>query len=470
MLRLHKLFGKSTFQPLSAKVLNEFNATRFAGPMEMPCYAPFKNIYFGHHGKASACCYNRLHTLGQYPKQTVHEIWFGEQADNLRNYIRHNDFSSGCQGCKSALMAGNYDAVKARLYDEQRLNANNYPSVIEFELSNVCNLECEMCSGDFSSLIRVKREKLPPLENAYDDAFVEQLDEFIPHLQEVRFYGGEPFLIEIYYKIWERILAINPQVRISVQTNATVLNSRVKEVLQRANFHINISIDSLEKETYEIIRKNADYDKVIENINYFHQYCKEKNTFFGISVCAMQRNWQQLPAFINYCNGLNAPIYIHTVTYPLSSSMRVMDKEMLGNALKYLRQFDFPATNAVASKNKGHYFDFVKQVEAWYSTSVEIRNIPAANNVEDLKKKILQHVEDDAELSISQKAEKLDRISLRFAEVEKELGPELLLQAFKKIDFKDPSLLDNYVYYLDKLPLSVLTTMAKAALSKPDRN
>ena len=55
-------------------------------------------------------------------------------------------------------------------------------------------------------------------ENPYDAAFVKQLEEFIPHLEEVKFYGGEPFLIEIYYEIWEKIMELNPKVRISVQT------------------------------------------------------------------------------------------------------------------------------------------------------------------------------------------------------------------------------------------------------------
>ena len=111
-----------------------------------------------------------------------------------------------------------------------------------FELSNICNLECVMCNGDYSSLIRKNREKRDELAIPYDEKFLLQLEEYIPFLEEVKFYGGEPFLIELYYGIWEKIIRLNPAVRISVQTNATVLNRRVNEVLSKTNFHINVSL------------------------------------------------------------------------------------------------------------------------------------------------------------------------------------------------------------------------------------
>ena len=106
---------------------------------------------------------------------SIKEIWKGEKAEQLRDYIKNNDLTLGCLNCETQLLAGNFDAVKSKQYDHNKLNFNGYPSVMEFELSNTCNLECEMCSGDFSSLIRAKREKLPPIKDAYDIEFVNQL-------------------------------------------------------------------------------------------------------------------------------------------------------------------------------------------------------------------------------------------------------------------------------------------------------
>ncbi len=175
---------------LTQKDLIEFNKNRPLGPQELICHAPIKNMYFAHHGKARTCCWNRSYVLGQYPEQSVHDIWFGVKAEEFRQYIVENNLNHGCHGCKTHILAGSYSVAKAKMYDERVLNANGYPSVMEFELSNTCNLECEMCSGDFSSLIRKNREGRSALENPYDSAFVKQLEEFIPHLEEVKFYGG----------------------------------------------------------------------------------------------------------------------------------------------------------------------------------------------------------------------------------------------------------------------------------------
>jgi MoaA/NifB/PqqE/SkfB family radical SAM enzyme len=76
--------------------------------------------------------------------------------------------------------------------------------MMELEIENTCNLECVMCIGELSSAIRKNRDKLPPIKSPYNEAFVEQLEEFIPHLKELRFNGGEPFLINSVFRIFEK--------------------------------------------------------------------------------------------------------------------------------------------------------------------------------------------------------------------------------------------------------------------------
>lgn len=464
MLNFLNLFKNDKYSPLSKGLIREYNKHRPAGAKQYVCYAPFKNIYFGHQGKAVACCYNRTHVLGEYPVQSVKEIWFGHEAERLRDHIKHDDLSMGCYGCKQHIVSGNYDGSKSKQYDEHTLNRNKYPSVMEFELSNVCNLECEMCNGNFSSLIRAKREKLPPLENPYDSKFVDQLEEFIPYLDEVKFYGGEPFLIDIYYEIWERIIKINPKVRISVQTNGTTLNSRLKDIMEKIDFHINVSFDSLQKDIYESIRKNANYERVVENIEYFNSYCKRKNTFFGISVCAMQQNWKELPDFIRYCNKLDVPVYFHTVSFPLTSSIRSMPMAEVKDVYAYLTGFDFPTDNAVQKKNRQHYFDFTNQVKEWCSQAEKRGTEKGAATMSELKLLVADYIMSDTNDTLDDKAreKKADRIVSRITELEAKFEPKALDAALAKVDIRDAALLSSIVFYVDKLPMPALVAMAKS--------
>jgi len=357
------------YHSIASELVAEYNQHRPEGPKPILCYAPFKNIYFSHHGKAIACCYNRTHFLGTYPQQSIKEIWQSKDANELRDYIKNNDLSLGCYGCKNHLEGRNFDALKTKMYDYLPLN-EEYPTVLEFELNNTCNLECVMCSGDFSSEIRKNREKKPPIESPYDSNFVNQLEEFIPHLENIKFYGGEPFLIDIYYEIWNKVIELNPACNLTIQTNATILNSRVKEILNKARFHMNISIDSLQKENYEKIRVNAKFEKVMENIHYFHEYCKQKNTFFGISICAIRQNWQEIPAFINFCNELDVPIYIHSVWFPPLTSLWNLESSKLKEIYDYLCGFIFPEDTHFQRKNLGHYRDFISLIDSWYQKAL----------------------------------------------------------------------------------------------------
>jgi sulfatase maturation enzyme AslB (radical SAM superfamily) len=165
--------------------------------------------------------------------------------------------------------------VKANHFDTLPFN-KDFPTMMEFEIDITCNLECTMCSGDYSNLIRKNKEHRPPLVMKYDMEFVEQLTPYFKHLHEARFSGGEPFLIDLYYEMWNRIAEYNPHCLISIQSNGTILNNRVKNTLTKGKFEIGISLDSLQKEVFESIRINAKFDTVISNIEYFGAYCKEK--------------------------------------------------------------------------------------------------------------------------------------------------------------------------------------------------
>jgi len=144
-----------------------------------------------------------------------------------------------------------------------------YPIRLEFELSNKCNLECAMCSGVFSSSIRANREGKPPLPQMYDSNFVEQLKPFIPHLKQAKFLGGEPFLIDIYYDIWELFIKSNPSCEIIITTNGTVFTNKVQRVLENLNCQIIVSLDSVTKDTYEGIRVNAVMERTLDHLDKF---------------------------------------------------------------------------------------------------------------------------------------------------------------------------------------------------------
>jgi radical SAM protein with 4Fe4S-binding SPASM domain len=291
------------------------------------CFAPSVNMYFSWEGKVIACCFNQKYELGRYPEQSLKEIWNSDAAQNLRKSLKEYDLTKGCDDCYADIYHSRFPSVNALRFDEYEVG--KFPRMMEFQLTNTCNLQCIMCSGYLSSSIRKHREKLPELPMKYDEDFVTQITEFLPNLEYTTFSGGEPFMIDIYYDIWDKLVELNPDCIIKVITNGTILNSRVKALLDKGNFHITISLDSPLKGNYEKIRVGASFDKVIENAQYFSEYCQKQGTNFNLNFCPMVSNWQELPEFVNLCNSLNASLYFSIVYDPWYYSLSKLKKEEL---------------------------------------------------------------------------------------------------------------------------------------------
>ncbi len=369
---------------LEPKTIDAYNRSRNCANNRIVCHAPLTNLNFEQTGEARACCYNFKEVLGKWPQQSIREIWEGAQLQSLRKNIEQNNLGGGCTECGKMIDVGNYQGVRAKYYDEfalgflsQKISGikNNltgsftYPKVIEFELSNQCNLECVMCNGSFSSSIRKNREKLPPIISPYNGKFVDELEEFIPHLTDAKFLGGEPFMIDIYLDIWERIRKINPNIRIHITTNGTFLNNRIKDLLEGLRAGIVMSMDSVERETYMKIRVNSNYDKVIENLDYFLDYTKRKNTFISIAACPIIYNWKELPQLLKFCLGKNIALYFNAVFTPFELSLREQTIELQEEVLAYLESHSLPAIKGSANSPRNlsiHAFhDFTKQLKGW---------------------------------------------------------------------------------------------------------
>lgn len=357
------------YNPINSNILSEYKSFR-SGNHRHLCNAPFKSLRFSQSGNVLACCFNRGYSLGKYPENNLHDIWFGDKISNLRKHIDHNDLTLGCNECLRRIQNKYFALSGAYQYDYlSDYPKSKYPSMLDFEISNTCNLECVMCLGENSSSIRLNRDHLPACQQHYDENFVEQLKEFIPYLSEARFSGGEPFLIPLYYDIWERISAINPKTKISILTNATILNDKIISLLSKGNFNVSVSFDSFNKDTYEKIRKNADFNTALKNLEYFQTYSKNKNTGFNLNVCPMRYNWAEIPSIVRYCNEKEISLILHTVTFPPLESIWALDSKKLKEILNTLEKEDFDSINSVSNKNLSAYHQFIHQIKKWINES-----------------------------------------------------------------------------------------------------
>ena len=389
--------------------LIEYNTQRYFGCDPTVCHVPMRSLYFGFGGIVTACCFNRNYVLGKFPENSIAEIIHGEKRKTLQEYLSKTDFSYGCQFCKDMIASSDYMSVGARFADAFP-DMCDLPSEMVFELDNTCNLRCEMCNAKFSSAHDGGKRTVTPYDN---DIFIEQLKPFIPHLVETKFLGGEPFLSDIYPQIWELIIAINPQCKIRIQSNGTVLNEKIKAILQRGNFQIGLSIDTLNPERYAKIRNGAKIEKSLENIDFFSRISLKNGENMSISVCPMKENRFDIPDLVKFCNEKDIFIYFNDVSTE-GYTLGELSEQELDELATFYKENSPKASDSVSKYNDKVFSNLIRKVEYQKECAVRKRykdeKIPYTRT--ELKRKIAEIMSENPDFSYDETI--FDRVPEKF--------------------------------------------------------
>ena len=134
------------------------------------------------------------------------------------------------------------------------------PRLIGIETTNRCNLACIMCKRN--SMTR-------PLGDMSLELFKKIIDEVKNFVEFVWLQDmGEPLLHKDIFNMIE--YCAKNGVMCGISTNATVMDEKtIDKIIQSPLNLIMFAFDGAAKETYERIRINAHYDKVVRNIQSF---------------------------------------------------------------------------------------------------------------------------------------------------------------------------------------------------------
>ncbi len=344
----------------------DFQKSRTYGPLQHICYAPHTSMFFARNGKVSPCYASYNESSSKIYENSINEIWFNGSFKNIREQHQSCDLSSTCEFCEKLIDNKSYGSLLINKYEHYAFSNKKYPTIMEFELSNKCNLSCIMCDSQLSSSIESQECGNTSGNLHYGDKFLYQLREFIPHLQLAEFTGGDPFMIEEYYTIWDMISEINPKCQILITTNANTMNPRIERLLEtHKNIHFNVSIDSLEKDNYANIRRNGNLEFALKNIDTFIDYSRKNKTNLNLLICPMTVNRHELSNFINFANKKDICTYFHTVVKPKDLSLKYLNKEQLKSTIKELELIQFPQQSKKQKTNYDNFQNMVKLLRNW---------------------------------------------------------------------------------------------------------
>lgn len=158
---------------------------------------------------------------------------------------------------------------------EERMS---FPRTVHLESTNACNSRCNMCP-----IWKMEREK----ETLRRDLFTLAVDECsqvrdIPGIRRLLHLhqNGEPLMVGIDEIVWRINYAkskLSPAGwSVGFYTNGSLLNKECADKLLKTEIdHLQFSFDGGTKEDYESIRRELDFDSVVQNIKYFYNKRKE---------------------------------------------------------------------------------------------------------------------------------------------------------------------------------------------------
>lgn len=337
------------------------------------CYAPFNNLLIDQQGQFRICCHNKTYTLGRYPEDTPEEIWFGKKRKEITQQFIKGEIPHSCYSCiHNGLNSSSPDSKMRQAAKYNETSFSHYPAQIEFLLDNTCNLNCVMCATNISSSSTADYV-INGTQAEFSDVFIEQIKPFLKKGRYFVFSGGEPFLIPLYFTLWELISELNPNAGIYVQTNGTVLNDSIKAALKKHKIQMGVSIDSIVPETYEKIRKNASYQKTFDNLTYFIRHTESINKTLTMMTVPMTHNAYEIPSIVEFCNIRRIYFTISILERPIHLALWTWSSEELKTLLEAYKNYTFKCApeDSVVKKNMHSFVCFKELIEKYLQVKTE---------------------------------------------------------------------------------------------------
>lgn len=174
---------------------------------------------------------------------------------------------------------------------QKKLILDSRPRILLVTLTNRCNLNCYMCGRGENFW------KIHP-------RIINEVFSWLPYLELITWQGGEVFLFDGFYDLLQKTIHYKNLNQIII-TNALLIEEKWAEMLARLNsVDLTISIDGVDKETYEYIRQGASFDKLVGNLKIINRTRKNLSSRMKTTLRAtiMKINYRQLEKFVEFAN------------------------------------------------------------------------------------------------------------------------------------------------------------------------
>lgn len=188
--------------------------------------------------------------------------------------------------------------------------------ILQWHLSENCNLKCLHCYQENHKPIMLKYDELLTIYNQY-----KELLQKLKMKGHINITGGEPLCNPYLFKILELIKQDSENISFSILTNGTLITEDIAKKIKSFNpYYVQVSLEG-GKKTNDYIRGNGTYKSIAKGI----QNLRRNNIFTSISFTATKLNYKEFPKVVKYARKYKVNNVWSDRFIPLGDS----DKELL---------------------------------------------------------------------------------------------------------------------------------------------
>lgn len=302
---------------------------------EQFCFYPFTQLLLQPTGVISPCCWNQDVVLGTVPQEKLSDIWNGQKIRELRReFLDGKPMMCRTQmrhvGCHR--WSRRHDSPKIEQLTEQ---VSGWPRRLDVRLNGKCNLQCVMC------------EVWKQPNGLYDQSDFWTLgpEKIFPYLKEIDVLGGEPFVQADTFRLIDEVVAVNKDCQWAFVTNASYkFGPAIRRRLDQINIRwLQVSLDSVNPETYSKVRVGGDLEKTLAALNDYLNYAKERKDQgrafkVTLSMCVQRLNWQEVGDFLAFAQYMNLHPELQFAYIPEAMSLLTLPEGERARVLQYFSE------------------------------------------------------------------------------------------------------------------------------------
>ncbi len=245
------------------------------------CMKPFESTEIHLNGKLYFCCPSWQKTpFGDYKENSLESEWNSETAQKIRKSILDGSYSYCDENMCPFIQSGELKTYYFLESNQRKIIAaakkdilvKQPPTDLMLNYDPSCNLSCESCRNEKISYSTDSKEfkVAQDLTQKFTQDFFSNANGKPITLNITG--SGDPFASQVFREFLEKLDGNDfPNLKIDLQTNGVLFTPIMWERLHKIHKSISqifVSIDAATKETYLLVRKGGNWERLIENVEF----------------------------------------------------------------------------------------------------------------------------------------------------------------------------------------------------------